>query len=610
MANKSTLDLTFWNRLDSRTRDKEFDRSLKAELRDGLWMLARQWQIGELEAEDTGSPVFARLHWDFSRLDRLALADNPAQPISDEMPLEAEVERVQAQPDISLQIEMGRHFVRMLRQQLPAANRDAIIASFRAVAALKFIPIADQTPNDRYNNANLLSNRPLQQMVDAAILSGAIDGWALYRAIKAGHSASSFLNAPNAAVDAIGQQFFDWFNRRYSQPVDTSQGAWSPQRMEYRFATSAPQPAAPPAILHADEYFHGRLDWYNFDYAKTNALPATVANSLVQAPRPDRVEERHRHVIPGSIVFPGMPNARWWEFEDRSVNWARIEGKINETAKMALIEFGLLYSNDWFQLPMRTPVGSLVHLHPIVVTDTFGQRARIEHYENTAPATPHWSFFRVFDANRGTLQQQDQRLLIPPVVVNLQEGKPIEEVRFTRDEMANMVWGIETIVPNNLGGGINGFENAQATQQYFQQLDQATGGTDATPELDNNAAIRYQIATTVPENWIPFIPVRKEGSIQEITLRRAAMPRFLASFPARRVRPLSRLLRFGLEENPVRTYDLYEEEVPPAGVIVQLAWQRARWHDGRVVLWLGYHKTNGRGEGDSGLKFDQIQEKR
>jgi hypothetical protein len=45
--------------------------------------------------------------------------------------------------------------------------------------------------------------------------------------------------------------------------------------------------------------------------------------------------------------------------------------------------------------------------------------------------------------------------------------------------------------------------------------------------------------------------------------------------------------------------------VPREGLRVTTRYQRARWRDGRVVVWLGARKTVGRGEGLSGLAFDR-----
>ena len=39
--------VTIWNRLEGRPRTAAFDRALRAEVRDALWFLSRQWQLGE-----------------------------------------------------------------------------------------------------------------------------------------------------------------------------------------------------------------------------------------------------------------------------------------------------------------------------------------------------------------------------------------------------------------------------------------------------------------------------------------------------------------------------------------------------------------------------------
>ena len=49
-----------------------------------------------------------------------------------------------------------------------------------------------------------------------------------------------------------------------------------------------------------------------------------------------------------------------------------------------------------------------------------------------------------------------------------------------------------------------------------------------------------------------------------------------------------------------------DEEVPRAGVLLKQAYQRTRWRNGRVFVWLSVRKQTGRGEGSSGLAFDRI----
>ena len=53
-------------------------------------------------------------------------------------------------------------------------------------------------------------------------------------------------------------------------------------------------------------------------------------------------------------------------------------------------------------------------------------------------------------------------------------------------------------------------------------------------------------------------------------------------------------------------YFVNEEEVPRAGKIVTRAFQRVRWQGGTTFLWTGRRVTTGRGEGSSGLAFDQV----
>ena len=66
-----------WNRLEARPRTTSLDRALRAEVRDPLWMLTKQWQMGEFRGSDAGSPVFAKLQMDTTRLTKYRPATRP-----------------------------------------------------------------------------------------------------------------------------------------------------------------------------------------------------------------------------------------------------------------------------------------------------------------------------------------------------------------------------------------------------------------------------------------------------------------------------------------------------------------------------------------------------
>jgi hypothetical protein len=60
------------------------------------------------------------------------------------------------------------------------------------------------------------------------------------------------------------------------------------------------------------------------------------------------------------------------------------------------------------------------------------------------------------------------------------------------------------------------------------------------------------------------------------------------------------------DEEQLLAYYAYEEEVPKSGIKVEATWQRTRWYNGKTVCWYGRRKKVSRGEGASGLAFDQI----
>jgi hypothetical protein len=178
-----------------------------------------------------------------------------------------------------------------------------------------------------------------------------------------------------------------------------------------------------------------------------------------------------------------------------------------------------------------------------------------------------------------------------------------------RDEVANMVWGVEKIVPLASGESKPGQEAAYQTLAFFEnQLAEALGGVTPPPAIPAVAPIRYRVMTSVPENWIPFIPVHIPGDNREIQLQRAALPRILEGDPnpPMKVRPRTVLLREGLDMAPPQPYFVHEEEVPRAGARLTQVFERTRWTAGQVYTWLRVLKQTGRGEGSSALTFDRL----
>src|SRR5262249_33712826 len=101
--------------------------------------------------------------------------------------------------------------------------------------------------------------------------------------------------------------------------------------------------------------------------------------------------------------------------------------------------------------------------------------------------------------------------------------------------------------------------------------------------------------------WIPFLPVQKPGSLQDIHFQRASMPK-LGSPPKDVIKAKGVLLT-----EVASPYFINEEEIPYSGTIVSRSYQRCRWYNGQTFCWIGRYRETGRGEGSSNLQFDQIK---
>jgi hypothetical protein len=275
------------------------------------------------------------------------------------------------------------------------------------------------------------------------------------------------------------------------------------------------------------------------------------------------------------------------------------------------MEFGLVYANDWFLVPFQLPVGSIANVQGLAVTNVFGERTwGAASGSGSDENWQRWAMYNLTVKGNDDVRA-DTSLLLLPTVPKIQEGKPLDELWFVRDEVANMVWGIEKHIPLATGRSKLGNE---AGRELFSRLesilDNEIEGGLVVPEIpEASAAIRYQLMQGVPENWIPMIPVHLDNNNREIQLQRASMPRIILGDPnpPEKIKPRTVLLRQGLDQQPPQSYFLHEEEVPRAGVQVTQAYQRTRWNNGQVFCWLGVKKQTGRGEGSSGLAFDRVK---
>jgi hypothetical protein len=536
-----------WNRLEGRPRSADFERSLRAEVRDPLWFLARQWQYGEFEGEDAGSPIDARVAYTTAPLDGFA-SGSITEPYDPGTPLEVTVAREAVPFDLTLHMQAASVFERLLRTRGVATRLQDYVTHFLLV-------YATAVSGEDNNDAAALFNAGKAFLFDAE---------ALIKAVRDGSHAgivSSFPGITAAEISALTESGLDlvkWFERTYGGP-HTAPSTWRAERLGYTFACSA---SGAGTNFVAEEFRGGSLDWYAFDANRTEtpaAEPAAVGLSF----------------LPTAIQFAGMPSPRYWEIENSRTEFGHLDVHTNDLAKLVLAEFMLIYSNDWCLLPLELEVGSFTRVQGVLVTDVFGDQTIVRAADRGRDEDwQRWSMFRMNGDDVA-----GPGLMLAPALTATVTAPVMEEVHFLRDEMANLVWAIERRVMSRLG----------------EALDPSVTAPPVVAPPATTAPTRYQLGTDVPPNWRPFIPTHLPGSTRSIRLQRARLPH----------QPLQTA---GVILLVPGTYFLAEEEVPRAGRIVNRAFKRARWLDGTAFLWIGRRSTTGRGEGSSGLVFDQIVE--
>jgi hypothetical protein len=557
-----------WNRLEGRPRTTDFARALRAEVRDPLWLLARQWQLGEFRGTDGGSPVTATYSVVASPLTRFR--PDPAGapgPLSADRPLETVVERRPLpftfgadRISFDLRLSLGRRWLKLAGRASVQHRRD-VLAHY-----VDRYPIALPDPSDARQVAHPEVWAGLQ-----AVAGRRMDGYLLYQHVKGGGHASDGIaglsKKDRDTLDALGPRLTGWFDQLIDQPDGAS--AWDPRRLEHRFSVAAPTPAG-ERVLTAPEYPGGDLDWHAFSTGDGSLGGAGATPAAL-----------NRTVFPAPVRFSGMPLPRWWAVEDGKTNFAAVTPDSTDLARLIFLEFALVYSNDWYLLPCDVPAGTFASVQGLAVTDVFGERRWI-----TPTGTPQWQMYTVGD-NPG--------LLLPPGTPKVATGPALEEVSLVRDESANMVWGVEQTVRLATGDPRPGPEAAAETLAFRRRRH-----TPPSPD-EPRAPIGYELMTSVPENWIPFVPVHVPDDNRSVQLRRAAMPSEVDATP---VRPGTALLREGFDDD--QAYYINEEEVPRTGTRLTAAYNRTRTRSGRVTVWLTNRRDTGRGERTSGLAFDTL----
>lgn len=541
--------LTTWRRLEPRTRSEGLP-GVQARVADPLWMVSLQLRSAELDASDAPSPTRVHLSWEESPITRWATGSPAAGPgtlLKPGQPIESLVDAIPAAVGLRDRALGGQRFRRLLGAELAERYGPALLQDF----ALPGLLSSEQALSDQAGLrwAALLARRAL----DGAALraaTGTSDDPRIPPQMKP-------LASDEAALKKAVSAFVRWWDRNFPTAV----GAWDGQRLEAPFSLGA-STSSGAVNLTAPGHPGGIPEWHSFSINPGGSMAATDP--------PSRPQESD--TLPTSLTFPGMPASRWWQFEDAAVDLGRLEAAPDDLGRLLLTEFALVYGNDFFMVPMEAAPGSVSRVLSLTVDTSFGEQVSIPSAiaYDTKAKLGRWRMFHCDDGipDQGT---GAGLLVFPPTAIDVMTGPEVEDVLISRDEMANVAWAIERKVRSPLGTPVERRETEYAAHER------------AGVETSTTSILRYQLSTSVPNSWMPLVPVL--GGFVELQGPNT---------------PAGQLLSGG------QPYRLQSTEVLRTGRRVTSHTHRARTVKGDVLLWRGWHVRPGRGESSSGLRHDDL----
>jgi hypothetical protein len=572
-------------------RSPDIEDGLAARLADPLWMLARQWQLGEFRGDDAGSLISlnfqANAHmptWWRPEPD----TDQPdAQPWQgwtvDDGPLEATID---AEPDD------GTAWVRLRIDGGVAARRALCAVGLAQVAAQ--LPIAAPWPTKPTDSPSPLDALVMASTPDAASLDTFIAPWAA-PSVPMPASAITQLGVPAAEVATVAaalRTWQTWWRARSSGvpagqetgPVDPP--AWDTSRLEYRGSLAFA--SAPGAQLYIDRHPGGAVDWYSADILA--GPPSGAAGAPPPSPKPIPAQPVSVASVPQPARLPGMPALRFWEYEDAEVDFGAIDADPADLARLLLVDYTTVYDHNWYYAPIRIPVGALVEVGdstPVIAVDSFGIPLELQPLaERPGANTRMFTPTGITNAQSGTaaaLAWSTRWFWFAPRLAATLDSDPVEQISVRRDEAANLGWAIIDTRSDSYGRAGTATSTSPPTP--------SAGGVAAAPGDTAPAVPYYTLESSLPDTWRALVPtpIGPSDSAYMLVLEQPDNP-----------------------DNPPRllaaTYwAIHEEELGDAGLTLTRTRTLGRWYGGGVYTWTGRTAWPGGGEADSGLTWDYLR---
>ena len=391
--------------VEPRIRKDDLTLALSMKVFDPLWMLSRQWQMGEFRGNNAGTAISVKCI-----VKQEDCSTDPIEPVTEQM---------NPTIDLMVRVESAMHYLDMRDDPKYGATPEEASETIDALCNKYGIKDIEWEGNDGLildcDDTRTAEKELNTQRISFAntFRNKAFDGYRLYSERK---DNTTLFNA-----------YKEWFKKQYLPAGQNDNCHWNDQALNYSIDITAGS-----RHFIGDRYQGGRLSWYTVDddgsvNGNTKPESETIAS------------------LPTLARYPGAPNKRLWQFEDHAVfmgNSTEQQTKANEM----FLKFATLYSNDWMLIPLKTAIGKYITVTSIEVKDTFG----ITHIISNRVGEL-FTNSKNEKTNGNAKIEPGNGLFFAPQLAATIEGKPVEEVELLRDEMANMVWGMEKTLSDGCG---------------------------------------------------------------------------------------------------------------------------------------------------------------
>ena len=435
-------DAVSWQRLEATTVDADLVEGQEARIADPLWLLGRQWQVGELTGEDAASPMLVEAKVEHAPVTRVRTgAPDAGGPVIERepagVPLEMAVEREDVRSGaaaVRLAAEAGLQLLRDAgRRRRRGRGRDGAAPGVPAHAAAGRRARSGGPARARAARPALV-RRPR----------------ARGRPRRPGTAPARI---PVAALDGLGHLV-----RRARQRAAPGRRGVGPGADGVRLpGRRRPRRQARAAARRAG--VHRRS-------------PRLV--QLRRRPRRARHGRARRRdgrttcaCVPTPARFAGQAASRWWQVENGYVWFGDLGTAPEDLARVTVAVVRSLVRRRL--VPDSLPAAGRRRRARPAGGGARQLRRRHDHplVRRAGRRRPRVALLRAhrrhLGGRHGTLRaRRCPWLFIAPALAGVTEGRPIEEVALRRDEVANLAWAGELRVESAAGRTIDRAARARA----------------------------------------------------------------------------------------------------------------------------------------------------